>query len=353
MHTIFMVHGMGNFKEGSKWSAELQKKIREHYDPKKYKFLGQTPFGKRYQFVEITYNQHFEKYLQEAQAQAERLSKWSKLVPNINGDVLKFLDRVVSGAGSTDSNKFAISHLGDVALYLATDVGEVVKNDIVVQITKALGDDFDPARDSWSVIAHSLGTRVMTEVLQAGFTAAPSMRSFGKARVVMMIANVSRLLQNLWPFNAGDVYHNAVFPSRGDLGVCKCYVNATHRLDPVAFVNEFDPPADFGDGRTMLDDVYHPVKLPAADITTKDIHAAEHYMEHPAVHTALFSGLIGAGIGPTDAEFAKAMDEYRKLTLEANITSVWRDSLAQLKTRPFGTVLQIVDLWEKYGDLLV
>jgi hypothetical protein len=94
------------------------------------------------------------------------------------------------------------------------------------------------------------------------------------------------------------------------------------------------------------------VKLPAADITSKDVHAAEHYMEHPAVHTQLYSCLAGGDVRPSDAEFSAAMEEYRKLTLHADITSVWRESLAQLKTQPFGSVLQIVDLWQKYGDLL-
>jgi hypothetical protein len=347
MHTIFLVHGMGDFKPD--WSAALQAKIREHYDPAQYAFIGTTDFDAQFKFVEITYNNHFETYLTEARAQADRLGRWSKLVPNINADVLAFLDRVIAGAGTPGSDNFVTSHLADVALYLATDVGELVRNDIVLKITQALGDN--PEHDNWSIIAHSLGTRIVTEVLQAGFTAAPSLRSFGKLAVVMMIANVSRLLQNVWPFNAGDVYHNAVFPSRR-LGVCKHYVNATHRLDPVAYANEFDPPADFGDGRTMLDDLYHSVKLPAADITSKDVHAAEHYMEHPMVHTSLYRYLGTGRKGPTADEMSAAMERYRQLTLAANISSVWRDSLAALKTRPFSTALEILDLWEQYGDLL-
>jgi hypothetical protein len=46
------------------------------------------------------------------------------------------------------------------------------------------------------------------------------------------------------------------------------------------------------------------------------------------------------------------MNEYRKLTLEADITDIWRQSLADLKTQPFARVLEILDLWEKYGNLL-
>jgi hypothetical protein len=351
VHTIFLVHGMGNFKADSKWSEPLQKKIRELYDPKKYKFLERTPFD-NFRFVEITYNHHFEKYLEEARKQAQRLDKWSKLIPNLNADLFRFLERVINGAGTPASTKFSTSHLSDVALYMATDVGELVRNDIARQIAVALGDNFDPAHDRWSVIAHSLGTRVITEVLQLGFTAAPSLRSFGRARVVMMMANTSRLLQSLWPFSAGDVYHNAVFPSRGDVGVCDHFINATHRLDPFAFVQEFDPPADFGDGSAILDGLFHPVKLAASDITMKDVHAAEHYIEHPQVHAALFQYLGSGRHAPSDTELSNAMNEYRKLTLEADITDIWRQSLADLKTQPFARVLEILELWEKYGNLL-
>jgi hypothetical protein len=353
MHTIFLVHGMGSTKAG--WSQELQKTIRTRYfDPTKYKFVGTTPFDGLFRFVEINYNQHFEEYLEEAKKQADNLSKWSKLVSNVDGGVFRVLQRVVQTAARAPSDNFLVTHLADVALLMATDVGELIKNDVALQLTQEL-KKLDLSGDRWSVIAHSLGTRVMTEVLQAGFTTAPSLRSFGKARMVMMVSNVSRLLEKLSPFNAGDVFHNVVFPSvRAANGVCSHYVNCTHRLDPFAFVMEFDPPATFGDGNTFIDNLYHGVKLPLADVLSKNVHALEHYLEHPVVHTTMLQFLLpGSGArAPTKAEMDAAIADYRQRALIAPVSEVTRTGLENLKTRPFAAIEQIVDLWEEYGRLI-
>lgn len=353
MHTIFLVHGMGSTSKG--WSDALQKTISDKYfDSSKYGFLGTAKFSSLFRFVEVNYNKHFEEYLQEAKKQADNLSKWSKLIPNIDGGLFNVLERVVKLAASAPPDNFFITHLGDVVLLLATDVGEVVRNDVAVQLTKELSQ-LNLASDRWSIIAHSLGTRVMTEVLQAGFTSAPNLRSFGKARTVMMVANVSRLLEKLSPFNAGDVYRNAVFPSLSAAsGVCQHYVNCTHRLDPFAFTVEFDPPATFGDGNVFVNNLYHSVKLPMADLLSKEVHSLEHYLEHPLVHTTMLQFLMpGSGTrGPTKAEMTAAMTDYHQRALLAPITDGWRRSLENLKTKPFATIEQILDMWEEYGNLL-
>jgi hypothetical protein len=356
MHVIFLVHGMGSHAS-EKWSAKVQKAIRDdYYDPQKYKFLERFPFKKNFSFCEINYNALFEEYLAEATKQADKLGKWSKLAKPIDDDELGILGRIVSLAGKPPSDKFLVTHLADVAFFIATDLGELVRNSIARQMAERLKPSgFDPATDSWSVIAHSLGTRVMTEVLQAGFTAVPSLASFGKARLVMMVANTSRLLEKFSPFNAGDVYHNAVFPALDpSMGVCEHYVSVTHRFDPVAFVEEFDPPATYGDGRTRIDDVFHPVKLSLTDITSKHIHDLEHYLRHPEVHTTLLRYLLpGSGKrGPTAAEMQAQMQIYQEETLAAKVTNVWRDALSDLKNRRTEKIGEVFALWEEFGDLV-
>jgi hypothetical protein len=353
MHVIFLVHGMGTFADG--WSKSIQDTISTTYfDPGKYKFVGAGKFADQFRFVEINYNKHFDEYLAAAKKQADNLAKWSKLASNLDAGVFRILQRVVQGAARAPSNSFLVSHLADVGLFMATDVGELIKADVAAQIAAELAK-LDLAKDRWSIIAHSLGTRVTMEVLQAGFTSVPSLRSFGKARMVMMVANVSRLLEKLSPFNAGDVYHDAVFPSlRAPNGVCTHFVNCTHRLDPIAFAVEFDAPATFGDGDTLVNRLYHGLKLPLSDITSKEVHSLEHYLEHPLVHTAMLQFLVpGSGArGPTDAEMNATMTAYRKRARDALITNVWRSSLEQLKGKPTGNIEHVIDLWEEYGHLI-
>ena len=355
MHVIFLVHGMGGHKKA--WSSGIQKAIQGYYDPATYAFIRKYhPFKDHFEFVEINYNDLFDEYLAEAKKQADKLGDWSKLARPVDFDELGILKHFVELAGKAPSGNFAVTHLADVAFYIATDLGELVKNAIARQISDRLKPgSFDPAVDSWSVIAHSLGTRVITEVLQAGFTALPSLRSFGKARLVMMVANTSRLLEKYSPINAGDVYHNVVYPSvDAASGVCAYYVTVTHRLDPVAFVEEFDPPSTFGDGRTRLDEVYHTVKLQQTDITSKEIHDLEHYFRHPKVHTTLFRYLLPGtgGRQPTQKEMDDAMEAYEKETLLAKVTDVWRNSLAELKNRRTVQIKEIFDLWEEFGALI-
>ena len=357
MHYIFLVHGMGNSTSG--WSENAQEIITRHYKQEDYAFLAdKSPFDQHFKFEELNFNNFFDEYLEKAKEQADKLEQWHKLNSVLVEGMVGILSRIVELA-RTPPNKdnFAVTHLADVALYMATDLGELVKNAIALEMVQRLRvRKFDPTKgDAWSVIAHSLGTRVTTEVLQLGFTAQPSLRNFDKAQVVMMVSNVSKLLEGIPPWNvAGNVYHNAVYPSADALGVCDHYINATHRFDPFAFIREFDPPADFGDTRAYLDNVYHPIKLAMSDITSKEIHSLEHYLEHPQVHTTLFRYLVSrrGDDGPTTQEMADAMEVYRLNALGAQVTDAWRDALDKLKHPSYETFVKIFEAWEKYGALL-
>jgi hypothetical protein len=352
MHFVFLVHGMGDFASG--WSNTIQTALKKYYDPAKYAFLKDFPFDANFKFVEITYNQIFTEYLAEAKTQAATLAKWNKLTAGLTGDALGILQKVVGAASGAPANNFLVNYLGDVAFYMATDIGQEIKNDIIGQIGKGLGASYDPSQNDWSIIAHSLGTRVVTEVLQAGFTATPSLRAFGKAKLLMQVANVSKLLEDL-PYHTGDVYHNAVYPSStGTNGVCSQFINASHGLDPFTFIDAFDPGSDFGDRNALINGLYHPVNLSAADITSKNVHSLDHYMLHPSIHTTLFQYLVPGGgwAGPTSVEMNTAMAEYHTLTLQAQVSADWKAQLANLKSDPFSTIPQIFALWQKYGALL-
>jgi hypothetical protein len=362
MHYIFLVHGMGNWDGG--WSGDAKEIIQRHYDKSRYAFLGsQWPFKNHFQLEEVNYNALFEKYLDEAKKQADKLKQWNKLGGVLEEGLLGVLSRIVELAKiPPNKENFVVSHLADVALFMATDLGEQVKNEVASAIVDRLqAVNFRKANgDRWSIIAHSLGTRVMTEVLQVGFMAQPSLRNFGKAQVLMMVSNVSRLLQGIPPTNvAGNVYHNAVFPSSDVVGVCEHYINLGHRLDPFSFVREFDPPADFGDGHAFAENLYHPVKLAMADVTSKEIHSLEHYLEHPKAHTTLFRYLLSASgtQRPTDKEMEEAMEAYRLNALSAPVSDAWREAIEKLKL-PEGDdagkalFTRIFELWEKYGELL-
>lgn len=357
MHYIFLVHGMGNWASG--WSEDAQEIIKRHYNKEQYAFLdAHWPFEKHFRFEPIDFNDVFETYLQEAEKQGRKLEQWHKLKAGLGGTgLVRSLARIVDIA-KTPPNKdnFAVTHLADVALYMATNLCEEVKNGVALEIVKRLNaGGFNRAQgDTWSVIAHSLGTRVMTDVLQVAFSSQSSLRNFGKAQVLMMVANVSKLLERIAPWKTGDAYRNAVYPSADALGVCWHYINVGHSFDPFAFIDEFDPPADFGETNAFLEKVYHPIKLGMSDITSKEIHSLEHYLEHPDVHATLLRFLVSrrGKKGPTKEEYEEAMKVYRLNTLGAQVDDAWRSSLRKLKDKARrGDWQEIFDLWERYGDL--
>ncbi|HEX7053444.1 MAG TPA: hypothetical protein VF211_05845 [Burkholderiales bacterium] len=349
MHYVFLIHGMGSSSTG--WSKNAKKLIEDHYDKKAYAFLADFPLSD-IKFVEINYNDIFDAYLDEAKQHAADLGSWGKLVKTKDPTMSGVLGRIVGIAAKEPAKSFLITHLADVAFFMATDLGWQVRARIAEQMGAALKDL--KAKDSWSIIAHSLGTRVATEVLQIGFTGAPSLASFGKARFVMMVANTSYLLQELSPYNAGDVYTNIVYPARKAMGVCHRYINVSHELDPFSFIKRFDPPSTWGNGEVFTQKLYHPILLQAKDLTSKEVHSLEHYLRHPQVHTTLFRFLVDpAGrLGPTEREMKAQMDIYTNETLAAQITAAWRTSIAALRDGKFETAKEIFDTWEKFGALV-
>ena len=357
MHYIFLVHGMGNG-----WTEDAEEIVKRHYKKESYGFLADSwPFDKYFKLETVDFNAVFEEYLAQAKEQGDKLEQWPGLKGGLQSGLINALGRIVDLA-KTDPNKnnFAVTHLADVALYMATNLGELVKNEIMKKMTTYLAEqNFSAKRgDKWSVIAHSLGTRVMTDVLHLGFSTQPGLRNYGKAEVLMMVANVSKLLQELPPWSGGNVYETQVYPSAGPLGACWNFINATHTLDPFAIIHEFDPPPDFGDGYAFIDQVYHGMRLAMADTTSKEVHSFEHYMEHPDVHTALFRYLVSrkGKAGPTNKEMEEARRVYRLNTLGAELTKDLREKLDALK-QPWSDKYEdqfaaMFDIWEEYGELI-
>lgn len=70
-HTIFLVHGMGDWKP--KWSESLQKKIRELYDS--YPTLHVLPFNDVFEFQEINYNDKFDALREQWKSNADAVLK--------------------------------------------------------------------------------------------------------------------------------------------------------------------------------------------------------------------------------------------------------------------------------------
>lgn len=350
MHKIFMLHGMGNHSPA--WAKAVILQIKAQYD--EYCFSRDLPFEKNFEFIPLSYNRIFDQYLDEWRKNAEQLEKWDKLrVSSINN----FVEEMTKLAKTNPNNNFETTHIGDVLLYLLTNIRELVKDEVLLQITKNLRES---ASEGWSIISHSLGTRVMTDALQGFYTTQNFNASvYGKARVVMTVANVSyllqRLSQDLRSDETGDVYHNAVFPSsRAGEGVCRHFINVAHELDPFLFVWPFNPPADFGNGSGRVFDraLYEDIQLRARDLTGTDPHDLAHYFRHPDVHQALFQALVDPGGSSifSEKEIQREREDYYDETLkERGKLEKAKDFLQSLKHKDHTEFRDVLERWKEYG----
>ena len=346
-HTIFLLHGMGDADKN--WADPLMAALKAKYA--EYQFSKSVPFDQSFEFFPLFYNDQFEKYLKAWNDNAANLGKWGRVVaPLDNG----FVAKLTQIAGRDAGDSFAVKYIGDVLLYMLTDIREAVKTQVLVQFTGKLKPR---AADGWSIVSHSLGTRVMTDTLQALFTdpGLDAYTVYGKAKVVMSVANVSLLLQTLARdvglADPGDVYHNTVFPSTTPgRGACGRFINPAHDLDPFLFLARFQPPNDFGNAVGAFDrSLYQEVRLPATDLTGPNPHDFAHYLHHPDVHQALFQGLVDPG-GPSifsNEERASQLDQYHQESRNAALTAV-RDELGKLKPAGKPTLDALIDILTRW-----
>lgn len=345
-HLVFLIHGMGSSQTG--WSKPYEELLAQEYGDYPKTFGGEK-FSDKYQVIEITYNQIFEDYLAEARKQSAQIANFTKLLPNLPDGYLKQLFKLAS---TPSGNSFFITHIGDVILYLTTNIAEEVKNHMMAEITKALQNN---AYDGWSVIAHSLGTRVITDALQGHYSENPGGGAIGKARALIMVANVSHLLQelNFLVQGKGDVYHNAVYPAGKSIrGCCQYYLNAAHELDPFSFIKKFSPPTDFG-GNAIQDGKFIHLQLAARDITdpTFNTHSIENYLRYPPLHQAVFQYLERAPsfISFDATELQTNWIEYHAM-LVINIAK--EQALKKLQEQSFGNLTQVLNVFENFGKII-
>ena len=223
---LFFIHGIGTQQAGWEDSAAAAlSKARKS-------LLGNDEFDERYEVVGLGYQSYFDDYIAQYNSRAEAL----KAVP-LGGSAPGIMRKVVEIAQSgVDPASPWITHLGDVALYLGTQIGDAVRARIWDDISKKLASFSSTPR--YAVIAHSLGTRVAHDVLQRAYTddTGNTIRLYGKPRLLAMVANVVRLSS----FSERHLERSVVYPDPDmEDGACYRYANIWHPLDPIARIRQF------------------------------------------------------------------------------------------------------------------
>ncbi|MEZ5866526.1 MAG: hypothetical protein R3D25_21550 [Geminicoccaceae bacterium] len=288
--------------------------------------LTRKPFGERIETVEILYDDIFAGLLADWAAQGRQLAAAGAGLPDGGAEFARLGDFL----GRLDGNNFATTHAADVALYRGLPlVRERVKVHVARQILTALEARATPISrrlPPWVVVAHSLGTIVAHDALDAIWTlrlppaAVPQGGSNrfdpsqpgAKAELVMMVANVSRLLQS-----DPKAYVSTVMPGPplspvpgdpGRLRGSEHYVNTWHRFDPVTIPGRFAPvPPDWPDSAAVRDGRFQDIEV--RHIHSVQIHDFLHYMADPRLHGALFQRATSPAL-LTDRAIERRVEEF-------------------------------------------
>jgi len=282
---VFLVHGMGQHPPG--WSAGVQAALARAAARYRH-FAAGPPLGERVRFVEIAYDDVFDRYVDQLAADLGALTAFLQQ----GGVRLATLTGWLGQATPTE-RAFFWTHAVDVVLYrYAPQLRDPVRVAVMTQIVDAVnaakaGGELAEV----SVVAHSLGCPVASAALHLLAT-----RPFGGSdaylvgrdltvRNVFALANVSRALQD-----DIDPYASPVRPASAPPAPTYVtrYHTFRHALDPFARLRPFAPPNWGAD--------YHAPDPVLRHLHGFNVHAFEHYLDHPAVHVPILNGVFGAPV---------------------------------------------------------
>jgi len=318
-HVLFLVHGMGAYVNDSgeadhTWSKAAAATLKEQYD--KYAFVRRKPFEERFEVVHINYNTEIHKLVKRWQTESQ--SALSTAVPS--AAPARKLVQWLDGGAKLDDN-FAWTHAACVLLYAFFPLmRQRLKIHVAREIQKALAPNADGAVSTWSVVAHSLGTIVVHDVLHAMDSTTPNEAGISildsmvpSAQVVAMIANVSKVLEN-----DAAVYDGLVVPQSmiKNQSCCFSYFNCNNVLDPFVRPKPFRPPENHPAwALARANETYLDIEI--RNVHELNVHSFRNYLINPAVHIPLLEYLVGAGsITGQEKERAREFENVPDETLK-------------------------------------
>lgn len=329
---IFFVHGMGSYEDT--WATGVKDQFKSLFAV----YPGAASEVDGFQLDSIWYDDVFEKWRTQWKEDAAKAAKAATQLGLDSG----MAEELLRLAGSTSGDQFLKTHVLDVVLYrfvkqIRTEVQDRVASQILSRLDAAQGQDLT----RWAVVAHSLGTSVMHDSLQAMFTGTPARPALSWSYspwYLFMVANVGRVL---WP--DGNFYRSEVRPHAADYkGMCYHYGNFRHALDPIPQVEPFHPPAPgWLPAGQKPDTLYTDVEIDASDVQELNVHSLSHYLSHPDVHIPILRTLCWQTV-VTPAQQAKALKEWRSKRLQGQLLGDAKGRLEALQVQAGATLVHML-----------
>jgi len=257
--------------------------------------------------------------------------------------VEKRIDDIGSMIGAGGDGFFK-THAMDVLLYRFFSL---LRHAVNVAVAEEFLQNAGSKFDTWSVIAHSLGTAVTHNTLHALYNTPDLVKGRDKLspeitrpKVLMMVANVSRVLQ----LPALKVFDSDVRPGPAVAHcLCDTYLNVRHKLDPFTMPQPFDPDPIWPDvttSHTLAVQHIRPEHLLISQ--ANQVHDLEHYLRNPRVHAPLFRAILGTDL-ISDDEIRQKSIEFDAVTDKDN-TNELRHLLDKLLPSPSSEWPALIEL---------
>jgi hypothetical protein len=350
-HLLILVHGMGS--PGKDWADEYASQLRKSYQL--IPSLNRVPFDDAIAVKGIVYDTFFE----------ERRVAWKDNAAKVlQGFVDAGMSKggaaaVMRATGSMTTKQFLSTHVLDVLHYrFLRTVGEQVRSYVSGEIERLVQAHDPVRRPPYSILAHSLGTAVVTESLHCWISEEIDGLQAWDSRLgpnnLFMVANCARLLWSLGPKNdSRAIYKSATWPyPTPELGACRYYGNYSHALDPVTHAQPFDRPDEAFYHWPDRSEIYGNVDIHPEDVQRFNVHGLDHYLAHPNVYVDLFRRIRGLTL-VSENECHSALDRYGKTTLTGKALADVRVNLTKYTSGDTETLNGVVERLLQYlRDLL-
>ncbi|MEM6484714.1 MAG: hypothetical protein AAF662_07005 [Pseudomonadota bacterium] len=341
-HIIFLLHGMGTHEAG--WSKEAVKSFKANAKAIDYP----VSINDNFEFVELNYDHLFLEYIDQHNKNAAQITSYMS-TGQIGGNTV-FRGLFDYATGSLKNEKFVVSALGDVYLYRLSDYAAAVRTFVLSEITKTL--NAKPDKPAWSVISHSLGTRVIHDAMDEFVSSPTNISVFGKPVSLAMIANVVHLLA----FSPTRLWKDTrVWPSRSIIkGACSRYVSALHPADPFTWIREFDPTPEWGNNAEYAGQ-YRRTALGLKELTRANSHSFAGYLENPKVAADLCwaLGTENTGKPPFDpTKLEKRLENYSKQTIGGTSEKAWKKAQELRQKRDLTSFTEFVRALDEFQSFL-
>ena len=340
---LFIVHGMG--EPSDNWEQDIIATMNDQLPL--YDELGDD-IAEYVDVVPISYNSEFKDQRERWKDQTDSVS--DLLNPALGG-AAKLVSYIQGIQARFAEDNFFNTHVLDVLLYRFTLLGHKVRVNIALQIATELKRRAGlGAINTWNIMSHSLGTAAVHDTLHQLFSDNAWLEQetgegfftggFYKANNVIQLANVSRALQT----DTIKAYKSRVRPGTG--GVCNRMLNCAHHFDPFAQLLRFNPQNDLW----PVSAVKNFTDIEIGLVAQKNVHAFEHYLQHPHCHAQIFRRLFGWRL-ISNSDIDKALKVYKAKTINLDFDSL-KQELSELKNEKLSDYSEYFKTLKQYSDII-